>query len=367
VQAVGPEVSQTIGADGGQMALPGTGVVLSVPSEALAGGAVQLKAVQVAPNSLPPLPTDFKAGVLGLQVRFLDAVSGADIDHLAAPISISYHINSDELPLTEGVVSRLHLAEWSSNSWQALPCTLTGDADLTCTLANPGLITSLVPPIAPAVLDWDLANGHFYTQANGFGGSGGVGYGVVDDGDAAMWTEFQRLGGVQQVGYPISGRFTYKGYLTQAFQKLALQWRPDLNQAVPVNVFDELSGYGADAWLDSMRQVPQPADTRDEAGLSFDEVAARRVAALQSYPELANFYDGLADALELYGLPVSVKNYGPVTVVRLQRATLQLWTIDTSFAAAGSVVAGNASDIAREVGLWPSAATAPTAAPSGPT
>jgi len=40
----------------------------------------------------------------------------------------------------------------------------------------------------------------------------------------------------------VSGRFLYRGFVTQVFQKLALQWQPDLGQAVPVNVFDELTG-----------------------------------------------------------------------------------------------------------------------------
>ena len=71
-----------------------------------------------------------------------------------------------------------------------------------------------------------------------------------------MWTEFQRLGGVERVGYPITNRFLYKGFLTQVFQRLALQWRPELGQVVPINVFDELNQHGSDAWLASANQVP---------------------------------------------------------------------------------------------------------------
>jgi hypothetical protein len=153
--------------------------------------------------------------------------------------------------------------------------------------------------------------------------------------------------------------------MTQAFQRLALQWRPDLNQAVPVNVFDDLNQHGADPWLDAMRQVPPAADTSADTGLAFQDVVDRHVALLDDYPDLANFYNATPDALDLYGLPLAVKQYGPLVSVRLQRATLQLWTVDTAFAQAGSVVVGNGSDIAKEVGLWPPAALV-TAAPAAP-
>jgi hypothetical protein len=334
-------------------------LVLSVPAKALAEGTVSVHLRQVTADSLPPLADGFKGGLLSLEFRMVDT-SGAAIEHLAAPLTLTYHVNPDELPLTQGQPSRLHVVEWSSGAWQALPCNLTSDSVLSCTIPTAGPIASVIAPTPPTTLDWDLPGGHFYTQANGFGGSANLGYEVMDDSNAAMWTEFQRLGGVQQVGYPISGRFQYKGFLTQVFQRLTLQWRPELSQAVPVNVFDELGAFGADAWLDSMRQVPSPGDMSSEVGLSFDEVVAQRLAMLDPYPELASFYAAVPDALDLYGLPVAVKNYGPVVVVRLQRATLQLWAINTPFAAAGTVIPGNASDIAKEVGLWPASATAPT-------
>jgi hypothetical protein len=61
-------------------------------------------------------------------------------------------------------------------------------------------------------------------------------------------------------------------------------------------------------------------------------------------------------------LPLSVKDYGPLVAVRLQRATLQLWKIDTPWAAAGSVVVGDGADVAKEAGLWPIEAIAPVLA-----
>jgi hypothetical protein len=68
--------------------------------------------------------------------------------------------------------------------------------------------------------------------------------------------------------------------------------------------------------------------------------------------------------METFGLPLSVKDYGSFVSVRLQRATLQLWLVDTAWAPAGSVVVGNAGDLAKEAGLWPLSALAPEARPA---
>ena len=75
-------------------------------------------------------------------------------------------------------------------------------------------------------LDVPLANRRFYKQANGYSGAGDLGYAVADDQRASLWTEFQRLGGVEAVGYPITQRFEYDGFLTQGFQKLVSSMAP---------------------------------------------------------------------------------------------------------------------------------------------
>jgi hypothetical protein len=142
-----------------------------------------------------------------------------------------------------------------------------------------------------------------------------------------------------------------------------LQWRPELNQAVPVNVLDELNQRGTDAWLDANRQVPPaPPDEAQDQGLSFEQVSQRHIALLDAYPALRDFYASKPDAVNSFGLPLAVKDYGAFVAVRLQRATLQLWKIDVPWASAGSVVVGNGADIAKEAGLWPLDSTAPVAA-----
>jgi hypothetical protein len=198
-----------------------------------------------------------------------------------------------------------------------------------------------------------------YKQANGFGGAADLGFGVTDDAGAGFWSEFQRLGGVEGVGYPISNRFSYGGYLTQAFQKLALQWRPELGQAVPVNVLDDLGRRGSDAWLETNREVPRAPLQSADAGLDWPQVVERHTALLGNYPGLWEFYVSSPDALDRFGLPVAVSDYGSVVSVRLQRATLQLWQLDMPWAAAGSVVVGNGGDLGKEAGLWPLEAITP--------
>jgi hypothetical protein len=160
------------------------------------------------------------------------------------------------------------------------------------------------------------------------------------------------------VGYPIGNRFQYKGFLTQAFQKLVLQWRPDLGAAVAVNVLDDLSQQGSDAWLFADRQIPRSQAFADD-GLDFPAVVANHLAILDPYPALHDYYTARPDAVDRFGLPMGIDTFGPIVTVRLQRATLQLWVVDTPDAAAGTVVLGNAGDLGKQAGLWPLDAVVP--------
>src|SRR5579872_1572680 len=66
------------------------------------------------------------------------------------------------------------------------------------------LLLSIIPAAAPVFADsgpdYDIPNGHFYTQTNG--GAGGNGFAITDDGGVPMWTWFQKYGGVSLLGYP---------------------------------------------------------------------------------------------------------------------------------------------------------------------
>jgi hypothetical protein len=207
--------------------------------------------------------------------------------------------------------------------------------------------------------DWAIPNGHFYTQA----ASGQGGFGVVDDGQARFWSEFQRLGGLQTIGYPISQRFTHDGFVTQAFQKLVLQWRPEVNQAWPVNVFDDLSRAGHDTTLLERRQTPRPlAGDFDAPGASWQQVVANRQALLNDYPALRQRYFSASDPLAVFGLPTSrVEDMGNHYAIRTQRAVFQQWKEAVPWAAAGQVTIANGGDIAKELGWLPAAAIQPEA------
>jgi hypothetical protein len=214
-----------------------------------------------------------------------------------------------------------------------------------------------VPP-ATTPLDVDMPDGHFFKQANGFGGAGAVGFAVVDDVDGAFWSEFQRLGGVERLGYPVSNRFTYQGFVTQAFQKFVLQWRPENAQAVAVNVFDELTQRGSDGWLASTRQVPAPAAVDPlEGDAAAEDILASHLLLLAPYQALLDFYTADSAAMDTYGLPLAVRAYSSAVVVRLQRASLQLSAAD------GTVTVSNGGDMAKDAGLLPATATSPMALP----
>lgn len=132
-------------------------------------------------------------------------------------------------------------------------------------------------PLAADGLDYDLPGqaGHFYTQANGQGGRGGTGYSITNADGIPFWDAYQRLGGPNALGYPVSRRFVWDGFTVQGMQKVVLQWHPDSRQVAFVNVLDRMHDLGKDGWLQSQRQTPPPVDTAPDAGLSWDTVERR--------------------------------------------------------------------------------------------
>src|SRR5689334_5884458 len=86
--------------------------------------------------------------------------------------------------------------------------------------------------------DYPIPNGRFFSEASGTGPA--AGYTITDDGGQAFFSEFNRLGGVQALGFPASRRFDQGGFATQATQKFMLQWRPEMGHVVFANSFDVL-------------------------------------------------------------------------------------------------------------------------------
>jgi hypothetical protein len=216
------------------------------------------------------------------------------------------------------------------------------------------------PPTLP--LDHEIAGGRFFTQTAGRDGISG--YAIANDGSVKLWDEYQRLGGVQVLGYPISRRFVWRGFTVQATQKGILQWRPELGRAWLANVFDELSDAGKDDWLFSTRSTPRRLDPAFDGGKPWAQVLAGRLALLDPQPSIDRRYESAGDPLTFFGLPTSkVEDMGNHFAIRLQRAVIQLWKVDVPWAKAGETTVANGGDVAKEAGLIPADATAPQRSP----
>ncbi len=216
------------------------------------------------------------------------------------------------------------------------------------------LLTITSFPFSPPPVyaqDYDIPNGHFFTQTTG----GPTGYSVVDDEHAPFWSEFQRLGGVQAVGYPISRRFLWNGFLCQVMQRVVFQWRPDLGEVQFVNTFDLFTVAGQDDHLFSTRSVPRPLPPEFDAGRPFAEVVQARLALLDDNAAIKAAYNGVVgDPVRMNGLPTSrVTDMGNHYALRTQRVVIQQWKEAVPWAAAGQATVALGGSIAVELGLFP--------------
>jgi hypothetical protein len=317
-----------------------------------------------ADPSRPPLSIAYQAvdartlptAQSGLSLGFAAFALSAPVSTFQVPLELVIKPGASDLALAQGRLERLYVGSWNGSSWVAVPCStdVATGALLVCSTTQTGLFVPLIVlPMNPALdrLDTALPGGHFYTQGNGFAGGGGLGYTVVDDDDAPLWSELQHQGGVSRLGYPVTSRFTYGGAVTQAFQNGALQWQPAQAQSSLLNILDELHAHGSDGWLDVARQIPPAPADGQPADLSM----------LAPFPGMLAVYQ--ADP-GLYGLPVSVKDYGQIGSARFQRSTMQLWQTDRPPATAGTLIPGAPGDLAKAAGLWPLDAAAPAAPPA---
>ncbi len=211
----------------------------------------------------------------------------------------------------------------------------------------------------PPLPDYSIGDGRFYTEANGHGGAGGEGYSITDAYGHRLWEAFQARGGVAVLGYPASHRFLWKGFVEQITQKEVLQWQPQTQDVSYLNIFDTLHDDGFDTWLDQTKQIPPPLSTAPDTGLPWAQVVARHQQLLAQAPAIRTRYFADRDALADYGLPMAVKDYGPVIVVRCQRAAFQYWKVTMPFARSGTVTLVNGGDIAKAAGIFPGASVIP--------
>lgn len=234
------------------------------------------------------------------------------------------------------------------------------------------LATAPSPTHADGALDFDVADGHFYSQTNGTKlGPRAGGYALTNADGIGFWSFFTSHGGVDQLGYPVSQRFVWDGYVCQATQRAVMQWNPATNEVQLVNVFDYLSKQGRDDWLAGAHLAPRPQQTPAElsfaAPLPFVMLAHYRFAWLYADPALFHRYFGTPGYYALYGLPTSpVVDLGPYRAIRTQRAVLYHWKFSVPWADDRGVSVGLAGDLFKELGLIPADALRVQASPADP-
>src|SRR5689334_22537602 len=103
-----------------------------------------------------------------------------------------------------------------------------GSATILGSLFVPSLLTRGAS--AQGANDFAVPGGWFYSQANGKGGGGDVGFTVTNAEGIPFYDWFRRYGGPEIVGYPIGDRFAWNGFTVQPFQKVVFQWRPEVQQ-----------------------------------------------------------------------------------------------------------------------------------------
>ena len=222
---------------------------------------------------------------------------------------------------------------------------------------------SVSAPIRLPAANWDVTDGHFFTQTNGQPAlSSPTGFLVSNAGGVPFWSEYRRLGGELHLGYPLSQRFIWRGGNVQVFQRGVLQ-QAQSGAVGMINLLDELTAVEKDEWLLSKFFIPKPLPAN--FGLPGDPVAAR-VGLIATSAPLDYKFNTTPEALTLFGLPTSapITVNQHVTTIRMQRTALHLWKADGPWGKAGDVSVANAGEIAIEAGLFEGAPTTPEAPPA---
>ena len=235
---------------------------------------------------------------------------------------------------------------------------------LTALVLAASLSASALPVAASgqALTDYSIKSGHYYSQANGTSqGPTGGGFSITDDQNVPFWTYFDKHGGVEQFGYPISRRFIWGGRITQVTQRAVFQWNSASGQVELANVFDYLSQVGKDDWLLAAHLAPKAQQTPNESRpLPFLLLAHYRFAWLRDDPAFFHRYFVTPDYYAIYGLPTSsVQDLGPYTAIRFQRVVMYHWKSPVPWGDSQGVSVGLAGDVFKHLGFVPPAAAVP--------
>jgi len=222
---------------------------------------------------------------------------------------------------------------------------------------------SIAAPIRLPAANWDVKDGHFFTQTNGQPSlTSPTGFLVSNAGGVPFLREFRRLGGETHLGYPISQRFTWRGAPAQIFQRGVIQ-QTGPETITMINVMDELTAAERDEWLLSNFFIPKPLP--GNFGAPGDPVSAR-LGLLGTSQPLELRFKSTPESMTLFGLPTSapVNVNQHVTTIRMQRTALHLWKTDGPWGKANDVTVANSGEIALEAGLFNGAPTTPEAPPA---
>ena len=203
--------------------------------------------------------------------------------------------------------------------------------------------------------------------------SGGIfDYKVSNDDGIHFAEAYERLGGVDTVGYPVSYRFfAWWGFTAQVMQGAVFEWAgPRPLRVRLANTFEILEERGLDDWLLQTKGIPRPIKD-DGSGGDWKKARNIRLSWLTNEKIKARFLanpnpDKIADwgedqAIRLYGLPMSYpEKHGPFISQRFQRVAFQLWVEEVEgMPAPGTVVRVLGGDLFKEAGLVPARALAP--------
>jgi hypothetical protein len=92
------------------------------------------------------------------------------------------------------------------------------------------------PTPMPSYRDHTVEDGWFFSQASP---DPGVGFTVTNKDGVPFWDIYRDAGGPLSIGYPVSGRFYWHGFVLQSFESGLLAWHPQLGYVHRLDGFDE--------------------------------------------------------------------------------------------------------------------------------
>src|SRR5581483_9425682 len=140
-----------------------------------------------------------------------------------------------------------------------------------------------LPPTVAGPADYDIPDGHFFTQGTGRpADQDPSGFSVTNADGLRFWDAWQRMG-TDSLGYPVSQRFTWNGTVTQVFEQGLLQGVPGgVGFVAMKSDARSASGFPMSAFVPeppALAEVPLPAEPTATAILAPVTPAAPPTAA----------------------------------------------------------------------------------------